>query len=131
MRHGVGRPHLQKHLSAAPGPDCLKPCVEESGAESALSYAQLSARSSQVANFLQRQGAVKGQRVLLMLGNEVPLWEVMLAAIKLGLVVIPATTLLSGPDLVAVLTAVVVAARAIVTGHAPPPAPAPRRSFWK
>jgi acetyl-CoA synthetase len=74
--------------------------VEESGTESALSYAQLSARSSQVANFLQRQGAVKGQRVLLMLGNEVPLWEVMLAAIKLGLVLIPATTLLSGPDLV-------------------------------
>ena len=34
-----------------------------------------------------------------MLGNEVPLWETMLAAIKLGMVVIPATLLLSGPDL--------------------------------
>ena len=73
--------------------------LEESGTESSLTYAQLSARSSQVAHFLQRQGAVKGDRVLLMLGNEVPLWEVMLASIKLGLVVIPATTLLSGPDL--------------------------------
>ena len=73
--------------------------LEESGAEASLSYAQLSARSSQVAHFLQRHGAVKGDRVLLMLGNEVPLWEVMLASIKLGLVVIPATTLLSGPDL--------------------------------
>ena len=30
-----------------------------------------------------------------MLGNEVPLWETMLAAIKLGAVVIPATTLLT------------------------------------
>jgi len=28
-----------------------------------------------------------------MLGNEVPLWETMLAAIKAGLVVIPATPL--------------------------------------
>ena len=73
--------------------------LEESGAEASLTYAQLSARSSQVAHFLQRHGAVKGHRVLLMLGNEVPLWEVMLASIKLGLVVIPATTLLSGPDL--------------------------------
>jgi acetyl-CoA synthetase len=34
-----------------------------------------------------------------MLGNEVPLWETMLAAIKIGAVVIPATTLLSGEDL--------------------------------
>ncbi len=74
--------------------------LEESGSEASLSYAQLSARSSQVANFLLHNGAVKGDRVLLMLGNEVPLWEVMLAAIKLGLVVIPATTLLSGPDLI-------------------------------
>ena len=73
--------------------------LEESGVEASLSYAQLSARSSQVAHFLQRHGAVKGDRVLLMLGNELPLWEVMLASIKLGLVVIPATTLLSGPDL--------------------------------
>jgi len=73
--------------------------VEESGAEARLSYAQLGARSSQVANFLVRHGARRGDRILLMLGNEVPLWETMLAAIKLGAVVIPATTLLSGDDL--------------------------------
>ncbi|HWS75128.1 MAG TPA: AMP-binding protein, partial [Quisquiliibacterium sp.] len=73
--------------------------VEESGSESKLSYAQLSARSSQVANFLARLGAKRGDRILLMLGNEVPLWESMLAAIKLGAVLIPATTLLSGDDL--------------------------------
>ncbi|MCA3180974.1 MAG: AMP-binding protein [Burkholderiaceae bacterium] len=73
--------------------------VEESGAESKLSYAELSRRSSQVANFLAGLGAKRGDRMLLMLGNEAPLWETMLAAIKLGVVVIPATTLLSGPDL--------------------------------
>jgi acetyl-CoA synthetase len=44
-------------------------------------------------------GARKGDRILLMMGNEVPLWETMLAAIKLGVVLIPATTLLSGDDL--------------------------------
>ncbi len=73
--------------------------VEESGEEARLTYAQLSARSNQVANFLASHGAKSGDRILLMLGNEVPLWETMLAAIKLGVVVIPATTLLSGDDL--------------------------------
>jgi acetyl-CoA synthetase len=73
--------------------------LEESGAEARLSYAELSRRSSQVAAFLTGLGAARGDRILLMLGNEVPLWETMLAAIKFGAVVIPATTLLSGPDL--------------------------------
>ena len=73
--------------------------VEESGAQARLSYAELSRRSSQVAHFLRGLGAQPGDRILLMLGNEVPLWETMLAAIKLGAVVIPATTLLSGADL--------------------------------
>ncbi len=73
--------------------------VEESGEQARLSYAELSRRSSQVARFLQDQGARPGDRILLMMGNEVALWETMLAAIKLGAVVIPATTLLSGADL--------------------------------
>jgi acetyl-CoA synthetase len=73
--------------------------VEESGAEARLSYRQLSERSSQVANFLVGLGAKRGDRILLMLGNEVPLWETMLAAIKIGAVLIPATTLLAGADL--------------------------------
>jgi acetyl-CoA synthetase len=37
--------------------------------------------------------------VLLMLGNVVPLWEVLLGAMKLGAVVVPATTLLAPDDL--------------------------------
>ncbi|MDH4308968.1 MAG: AMP-binding protein [Acidimicrobiia bacterium] len=73
--------------------------VEESGAETILSYAELSSRSNQVANLLLTQGVGRGTRILVMLGNEAPLWEVMLAAIKMGAVVIPATTLLAGADL--------------------------------
>ena len=46
-----------------------------------------------------RPGRERGDRILLMLGNVVPLWEVMLASIKLGSVVIPATTLLARDDL--------------------------------
>jgi acetyl-CoA synthetase len=64
-----------------------------------LSFATLSRRSSQVANFLRAQGLKRGDHLLLLLGNVVPLWETMLAAIKLGVVVIPATTLLTADEL--------------------------------
>lgn len=73
--------------------------VEESGEETVLSYAGLAARSNRVANLLVELGLRKGDRVLVMLGNEVALWETMLAVIKLGAVAIPATTLLAGADL--------------------------------
>ena len=73
--------------------------VEESGAEEKRSFAELSARSNQVANFLRSLGVARGERVLLMLGNEVPLWETMLACMKLGAVMIPASTLLAADDL--------------------------------
>ncbi len=62
-------------------------------------FAELSAASNQVANGLRALGVQRGERILLMLGNVVPLWEAMLAAMKLGAVVIPATTLLSPYDL--------------------------------
>lgn len=64
-----------------------------------LSFAALSKRSNQVANFLRTQGLKRGDHLLLLLGNVVPLWETMLAAMKLGVVVIPATTLLTADEL--------------------------------
>jgi acetyl-CoA synthetase len=67
--------------------------------ETKLSFAALSQRSSQVANFLRAQGLRRGDHLLLLLGNVVPLWETMLAAMKLGVVVIPATTLLTPDEL--------------------------------
>jgi acetyl-CoA synthetase len=67
--------------------------------EAKLSFAVLSRRSNQVANFLRAQGLKRGDHLLLLLGNVVPLWETMLAAMKLGVVVIPATTLLTPEEL--------------------------------
>jgi acetyl-CoA synthetase len=64
-----------------------------------LSFAALSERSSRLANALRELGVRRGDRVLLMLGNVAPLWETMLAVMKLGAVIIPAATLLTPDDL--------------------------------
>ena len=73
--------------------------VEDGGSETKLTFAELSARSNQAANFLRSQGVRRGDRLLIMLPNVVPLWEVTLAAMKLGVVISPASTLLTPADL--------------------------------
>lgn len=73
--------------------------VEEDGAEQRISYAQMSERSNRAASFLRELGVRRGERILVMLPNVAPLWEVTLAAIKLGAVLCPTTTLLSTADL--------------------------------
>ncbi len=67
--------------------------------ETKLSFAALSRRSNQTANFLRDLGLKRGDHLLMLLGNVVPLWETMLAAMKLGVIVIPATTLLTADEL--------------------------------
>jgi acetyl-CoA synthetase len=73
--------------------------VEADGSSRSLTFGELVRRSDQVANWLRAQGVGRGDRIVLMLGNQVELWETMLAAMKLGAVVIPATTLLAESDL--------------------------------
>src|SRR3954468_4920975 len=73
--------------------------VEQDGAEQRLSFAELSERSNRVANHLRALGVARGARVVVMLGNRGDLWETLLAAAKVGAVVIPATTLLGPADL--------------------------------
>src|SRR6202790_2051406 len=73
--------------------------VDEDAGETKLSFAELSERSNRIANALRKLGVKRGDRILVMLGNVVPLWECMLAAMKLGAVIVPATTLLTRNDL--------------------------------
>jgi acetyl-CoA synthetase len=73
--------------------------IEPDGSEHRLTYAQMSDRSRRIAGWLAGQGVRRGDRVLLVLGNCVPLWELTLACVRLGAVIIPATTLLSTDDL--------------------------------
>ncbi|MCH0542693.1 AMP-binding protein [Streptomyces sp. MUM 203J] len=73
--------------------------VEEDGSETRLTFAEMSARSNRVANWLRAQGVRPGDRLIVMLGNQAELWETALAAMKLRAVVIPATPLLGPGDL--------------------------------
>jgi acetyl-CoA synthetase len=73
--------------------------IEADGTDASFTFAELSARSDQVAAWLRAEGVARGMRVLVLLGNQVELWETTLAAIKLGAVLIPATTLLAPADL--------------------------------
>ncbi|HET7140795.1 MAG TPA: AMP-binding protein [Arthrobacter sp.] len=73
--------------------------VEQDGSATRRSFADLAARSNQVANWLRSQGMRRGDRMIIMLGNQVELWELMLAGIKLGIVLIPTTTLMGPADL--------------------------------
>ena len=73
--------------------------VDENGSEDKVSFARMAERSNQVANWLRSLGVARGDRVLLLMPNEVALWESMLACMKLGAVIVPTTTLVSTDDL--------------------------------
>jgi acetyl-CoA synthetase len=73
--------------------------VEEDGSDTTLTFAELATLSQRFAGYLQQAGVQRGDRVLLLLGNCAPLWIAMLACIRMGAVMIPATTMLSEADL--------------------------------
>ena len=52
-----------------------------------------------LADWLRGHGVARGDQVLVMLNNELALWESMLACIKLGAVLIPCSSLLTPTDL--------------------------------
>ncbi len=72
---------------------------EQDGTSTRRTFAELSTRSSQLANWLTEQGVKRGDRVMVMLNNQVELWESMLACIKAGFVLNPATAMLGTVDL--------------------------------
>lgn len=79
-----------------------RPAVQIVSADLSLeswTYGDLSARSDQVAAWLTGLGIRRGDHVIVMLGNTIELWEVMLAITKIGAVSIPTSTLLSASDL--------------------------------
>jgi acetyl-CoA synthetase len=84
---------------AADNPATALRLVDDAGTDQAVSFAAMARRSKQVADLLSSIGVVRGDRLLIMLPNSIALWETMLAAIRLGAVIIPATMLLDRADL--------------------------------
>jgi acetyl-CoA synthetase len=74
--------------------------VEEDGARAEYSFADLARTSHQLAAWLAARGIGKGDSVLVMLGNQVELWQTMLAVMKLGAVIMPTTTAVGPADLI-------------------------------
>lgn len=74
--------------------------VEEDGARASYTFGELVTRSEQVARLLAAQGVRAGDSVVVMLGNQVELWESMLALIRLGAVIMPTTTAVGPAELV-------------------------------
>src|ERR1700722_8374904 len=73
--------------------------VHEDGSSESYSFAQLLERSLGITSQLRSLEVSKGDSVLVMLGNQVELWESMLGAIRLGAVVMPTTTAVGPADL--------------------------------
>jgi acetyl-CoA synthetase len=89
------------HLGTAPdsAQQAALRISEPDGSQRSWTFAELSSRSAQVASWLRSLGVRRGDRIVVMLGNQAELWEMILAATKLGAVIIPATTLLAPTDL--------------------------------
>jgi acetyl-CoA synthetase len=84
---------------AAGNPRTALRIIGEDGSDRSYSFAELAARSDRLATSLAAGGVAPGDRVMVMLGNQVELWESMLAVIKLGAVIMPATTALGAKDI--------------------------------
>jgi acetyl-CoA synthetase len=73
--------------------------VEEDGSATERTFAEMSRASDRLSSWLAARGVHKGHSVLLMLGNQVELWEAMLAIMKLGAVIVPTTTAVGPADI--------------------------------
>jgi acyl-coenzyme A synthetase/AMP-(fatty) acid ligase len=79
---------------AAGNPRTALRIIDEDGSDRSYSFVEMSERSDRLAASLAAAGVARGDRVMVMLGNQVELWESMLAVMKLGAVIMPAATAL-------------------------------------
>jgi acetyl-CoA synthetase len=73
--------------------------VEADGTLVTRTFDEMSRHSDQIAAWLAGHGVRRGDPVIVMLNNQVELWEVMLGVIKLGAIIMPTTTAAGPPEL--------------------------------
>lgn len=95
--------HFDRLAEETPDQPALIVLTEAAGAggleRKQRTFRELSDSSDRMGALLQSAGVARGDRVLLMLPNAIELWEAMLAAIKIGAVIIPATLQLTPEDI--------------------------------
>ncbi len=73
--------------------------ADTEGNESIRTFDEMRRKSNQTANFLSDLGLQKGDRVMIMMDTSVEIYELFLGIMKLGGIIIPASTLLSPQDI--------------------------------
>jgi len=73
--------------------------LEEDGGRITRTFDEMATRSDQLGRWLASRGVSRGDAVMLMLGNQVELWESMLALTKIGAIILPTTVAIAGDDL--------------------------------
>ena len=74
-----------------------------SGEGRSITYGELDARSSQLANALVERGVARGDRVAYIDRNATEFWETAFAAAKIGAVITPLNFRLSAPEIATIL----------------------------
>lgn len=73
--------------------------LDEDGSSQSVTFDEMARRSDRVAAWLSGLGVQRGQAVLVMLGNQVEMWESLLGIMKLGAIVMPTATAVGPEDL--------------------------------
>lgn len=73
--------------------------VEKDGSSTEVTFDAMASRSDRVGRWLADRGVAQGDPVILMLDNQVELWDCMLAVMKLGAIIMPTTSAAGAADL--------------------------------
>lgn len=73
--------------------------VEEDGSSREVTFDAMANRSDRVGRWLVDRGVAHGDPVIIMLDNQVELWDCMLAVMKLGAIIMPTTSAAGAADL--------------------------------
>ncbi|PRY57090.1 acetyl-CoA synthetase [Knoellia remsis] len=73
--------------------------IEEDGSSREATFDAMANRSDRVAQWLAERGVAQGDPVIIMLDNQVELWDCMLAVMKLGAVIMPTTSAAGASDI--------------------------------
>ena len=97
-RFNFARDVIDRWAARAPDQTALL-WVDDQGAEERRSFADISAASGRVANLLAEAGVRRGDYVVMILGRQIAWWEVLTAALRMGVVISPGTAQLSSRDI--------------------------------